>query len=91
MGKESDPVNLDICAGWEGAECNEGEDEEDYPCDGIQAQNSHDTMIVHEFVNFSLVAKFHSEHPSSHPQTSPDHVLSSFLRNSIFFVFIGEV
>ena len=25
-----------------------------------------DTIIVHEFVNFLLVAKFHSEQPSSH-------------------------
>ena len=49
------------------------------------------TMIVHEFVNFLLMAKFHSEHPSSRPQTSPDYVLSSWLRNSFFFVFIGEV
>ena len=49
------------------------------------------TMIVHELVNFPLVAKFHSEHPSSHPQTSPDYVLSSWLRNSIFYIFIGEV
>jgi len=49
------------------------------------------TIIVHEFVNFLLVAKFHSEQPSSHPQTSPDYVLSSWLCNSIFFVFMGEV
>ena len=49
------------------------------------------TIIVYEFVSFSLVEKFHSEHPSTHPQTSPDYVLSSLLRNSIFFVFIGEI
>jgi len=49
------------------------------------------TMIDQEFVNFLLVAKFHSEHPSSHPQTSPDYVISSRLHNSIFLVFIGEV
>ena len=49
------------------------------------------TMIVQEFVNFLLVAKFHTEHASSHPQTPRDYVLSSWLRNSIFFVFIGEV
>jgi hypothetical protein len=49
------------------------------------------TMIVHEFVNFLLIAKFHSQHPSSHPQTSPGYVLSSWQRRSIFFVFIGEV
>jgi len=48
-------------------------------------------IINHEFVNFSLVEKFHSEHPSSRPQTSPDYVISSWLHNSIFFVFIGEV
>ena len=41
-------------------------------------------MIVQEFVNFLLVAKFHTEHPSSHPQTPRDYVLSSWLRNSIF-------
>jgi hypothetical protein len=48
-------------------------------------------MIVHEFVNFLLIAKFHSQHPSSHPQTSPGYVLLSWQRRSIFFVFIGEV
>ena len=49
------------------------------------------TMIVQEFVNFLLMAKFHTEHPSSHPQTPREYVLSSWLCNSIFFVFIGEV
>ena len=45
-------------------------------------------MIDHEFVNLLLVA---NEHPSSaDPRTSPDHVLSTWLRNSIFLVFIGE-
>ena len=48
-------------------------------------------MIVQEFVNFLLVAKFHTEHPSSHLQTPREYVLSSWLRNSIFFVLIGEV
>ena len=48
-------------------------------------------MIVQEFVKILLVAKFHTEHASSHPQTPRDYVLSSWLRNSIFFIFIGEV
>jgi len=49
------------------------------------------TIIFHEFVNFLLIAKFHGQHPSSHPQTSPDCILSSWQHKSIFFVFIGEV
>jgi len=49
------------------------------------------TIIVQEFVNFLLVAKFHGVHSSSHAQIYPDYVISSWLHNSIFFVFIGEV
>ena len=48
-------------------------------------------MIDHEFVNLLLVANIYHEHPSSaDPRTSSDYVLSTWLRNSIFLVFIGE-
>ena len=39
MGKEADPVNLNMCTRYENAECHEREDEESYPCNDIKAGN----------------------------------------------------
>ena len=55
MGKEADPVNLEICAGWEIAEYRESEDEEHYPCD--------DTYIEH-WPNNPLEKMNVKSHPS---------------------------
>jgi len=42
MGQEADPVKLNICSGWEGAEGHEREDEENYPCEDIK-EHHYDT------------------------------------------------
>ena len=49
------------------------------------------TMRDQEFVNFWLMVKFHGVYPSFCPQTSPDHVVSSWLHKGIFFVFLGGI